>query len=82
MSNIKSTLIAAAPEMYAALAELAHQVEISGAIDDHGHPIKNLRALTVAREALAKAEGRAPEMFTPAEVEALDNIDPDCLPGA
>lgn len=51
-------LIAAAPDLLAALRDLVRQIEISGAIDDYGHPMKNLRALAVARAALAKAEGR------------------------
>ena len=35
-----------------ALRELANQVEISGAVDDHGHPLKNLQALVDARALL------------------------------
>lgn len=47
----------AAPELYAALEALVDQVERSGAIDDHGHPSSNLKALAEGRAALAKARG-------------------------
>jgi hypothetical protein len=43
-------------ELLAALKELSRQVEISNAIDDHGHALKNLKALHDARDAIQKAE--------------------------
>jgi len=36
-----------------ALLELVHQIDLSGAIDDHGHELKNLEALRVARNELS-----------------------------
>jgi hypothetical protein len=38
-----------------ALKELAHQVRISNAVDDHGHELKNLKALHDAERVLAVA---------------------------
>jgi hypothetical protein len=49
----------AAPELLNALKELAHQVQISNAIDDHGHALKNLKALHDAEAAIRKAKGEA-----------------------
>lgn len=46
-------------EALEALRELVRQVEISGGIDDHGHPMANLAVLADARAALAKAKGGA-----------------------
>jgi hypothetical protein len=51
-------LIAAAPELYSALSALVDQVERSGAVDDHGHKLTNLKALHDSRVALANARGR------------------------
>lgn len=45
-------------ELLAALKDLAHQVEISNAIDDHGHLLKNLKALHDAQSTIRKAESR------------------------
>jgi len=44
------------PTLRAALAELVRQVQISNAVDDHGHALCNLKALADARAALAAAE--------------------------
>jgi hypothetical protein len=49
----------AAPELLNALKELAHQVQISNAIDDHGHALKNLKALHDAEAAIRKAKGES-----------------------
>ena len=44
------------PTLREALAELVRQVQISNAVDDHGHALCNLKALADARAALAAAE--------------------------
>jgi hypothetical protein len=41
------------PDLLTALQNLVHQVEISNAVDDHGHALKNLQALEDARKAIA-----------------------------
>jgi hypothetical protein len=56
--DANTRLIAASPELLAALRELAHQVEISNAVDDHGHELKNLKALHDARALIARVEGK------------------------
>jgi hypothetical protein len=56
-NEANALLIAAAPELLTALKELAHQVQISNAIDDHGHALKNLKALHDAEAAIRKAKG-------------------------
>jgi hypothetical protein len=40
-----------------ALRELVDQAESSNARDDHGHPLKNLKALRDARAVIAEVEG-------------------------
>ena len=42
-----------------ALKELVRQVEISNAVDDHGHLLKNLKALADAKELLNEPAERA-----------------------
>lgn len=39
------------------LRELIRQIEISNAVDDHGHSLKNLKALADAKAALALLDG-------------------------
>jgi hypothetical protein len=45
-------------KLFDALRELVEQVESSNARDDHGHPLKNLKALHDARYIIAEVEGR------------------------
>lgn len=49
-------LIAAAPEMLTAAKALIDQIERANAVDDHGHPMTNLKPLHDLRAAVAKAE--------------------------
>ena len=56
-TKANATLIAAAPAIVEALEELVRQIDLSNAIDDHGHKVKNFRALSVARAALSLAKG-------------------------
>lgn len=44
-----------------ALRSLVDQIDRSNAVDDHGHAVSNLLALTVSRTALARAAGISPE---------------------
>ena len=48
-----------------ALRELVEQVESSNARDDHGHPLKNLKALRDARAIVDEAKGakQAPQQM-------------------
>jgi hypothetical protein len=43
--------------LFDALRELVEQVENSNARDDHGHPLKNLKALRDARSIIDQVEG-------------------------
>jgi hypothetical protein len=43
--------------LWATLRELVEQLESSGARDDHGHPLKNLKALRDARAFLDELDG-------------------------
>jgi hypothetical protein len=44
-------------KIFDALRELVEQVESSNARDDHGHPLKNLKALRDARTLVNEVEG-------------------------
>ena len=49
-------LLALVDDLAGALRELVRQVKISGAMDEHGHDLKNLQAVHMARAALARTE--------------------------
>jgi len=57
--HANACLILAAPELLEALENLCNQIEIGNAIDDHGHELKNLQALYVARNVIAKTTPNA-----------------------
>lgn len=53
-----AVLMAAAPKLLSALRDLVRQVEISNAIDDHGHALIHLQALKDAETVIAEADYR------------------------
>lgn len=48
-------------DLLSALETLVRQIEISGAVDDHGHPLTNLQALEDARALIKRVKGIAAE---------------------
>jgi DNA-binding phage protein len=58
MKNQEQKVGADPQELLAALRELVEQVESSNARDDHGHPLKNLKALRDARAIVDEVGGK------------------------
>jgi len=48
-------LIKESPNLLEALEDLVEQVDRSGAIDDHGHDLRNLKAMSDARQLIKRA---------------------------
>jgi hypothetical protein len=45
-------------KLFGALRELVEQIESGNGRDDHGHPLKNLKALRDARAIVNEVEGK------------------------
>lgn len=56
-----ATMFAAAPDLLRQSEELICQIDKSGAIDDLGHKIENLKAVVLLRATIARAEGKEGE---------------------
>jgi hypothetical protein len=57
MKNRKQKIAAGPQKFFDALHELVEQIESSNGRDDHGHPLKNLKALRDARTIIDEVEG-------------------------
>lgn len=58
VESANAQLIAAAPDLFDTLKALVHQIDLGKAVDDHGHELKNLKALNDAKIIIARIEGR------------------------
>lgn len=64
-------------QMADSLRALVRQIDISGATDEHGHPIKNLQALEDVRIALSAYESGPAGTRYRAAVHSFDLVMPD-----
>jgi hypothetical protein len=57
MSDREQKVAANSQKLFDVLRELVEQIEWGNGRDDHGHPLKNLKALRDARAVIAEIEG-------------------------